>query len=105
MTSMTTTEHHTNGYEAGKAAGSWVLDGNSSTETAARILQGYDDGDPEIMDMQPAPLSGENAGDSMVELLGDEHTFEDAEAFENGFGEGFWDEVRSSARALVGDDA
>ena len=48
------------GYERGTAAGSWLLDGNSSEEAARRLLQGIEDGDPEILDALPsAPLSGE----------------------------------------------
>lgn len=59
------------GHDAGSAAGSWVIDGNTTRETALHILRGYEDGDPEIMDMMPAPLSGEWAGESITELLGD----------------------------------
>lgn len=47
------------GAEHGKAKGSWVLDGNSSSETAQRIVAMIDDGDPELWDMYAAPLSGE----------------------------------------------
>src|SRR5438105_8155019 len=32
----------------GRAAGSWVLDGNSTQETARRLLDGLADGDPEM---------------------------------------------------------
>lgn len=53
------------GYEAGAAAGSWVIDGNTPDETCARILRGLEDGDPEVIDSLPSsPLSGEWAGDS-----------------------------------------
>jgi hypothetical protein len=59
------------GADAGRAAGSWVIDGNTSPETARNILRGIDDGDPMVMDMAPGPLSGEWAGESVTELLGD----------------------------------
>jgi hypothetical protein len=93
---------YTAGYEAGKAAGSWVFDGNTSDETYARVLQGWDDGDPEVMDLQPSPLSGEWAGESPTELLGADYTDEDADEYEAGFSAGFWDEVVSIARSHVG---
>lgn len=95
--------HYTNGYEAGQAAGSWVLDGNSSVSTAQRLIDGYDAGDPEIMDLCPAPLSGEWAGESPVELLGDDYTDDDADQYELGFEQGFWDEVLTSARHMAGE--
>lgn len=34
------------GYRAGEAAGSWVIDGNTSRETCERILRGIEEGDP-----------------------------------------------------------
>ena len=93
------------GYERGVAAGSWILDGNSSANEAARIIKGYEDGDPEIMDMAPSPLSGEWAGESIPELsdrydldLDDDDVATD---FEDGFSDGFWEEVLRSARAMV----
>ncbi len=93
------------GTERGKAAGAWVLDGNSPVETARLILQGIEDADPEIMDMQPAPLSGEWAGESIPELSAeygiDLEDPEIADAFETGYSEGYWAEVESSARAML----
>jgi len=48
--------------EHGKAAASWVFDGNTPQEQYARVLQGIEDGDPEVMDAYRAPdLSGEYA--------------------------------------------
>lgn len=89
------------GFDAGKARGSWVIDGNTDSGTARAILRGIEDGDPEVMDMQPAPLSGEWAGESIPELsdlfgidLGDD---DNATDFETGYGEGYWAEVERSA--------
>src|SRR5579859_7892445 len=96
----------------GQAAGSWVLDGNSSQESARKLLQGWEDGDPEVMDIQPSPLSGEYADDptqqSLLRELGyKEADFPDeaddiATAYEQAYGEGSWEEVRSHARAIAG---
>lgn len=95
------------GFERGVGAGSWVLDGNSSASAARAILTGLEDGDPEIMDVQPAPLSGEWAGESIPELsadLGiDLEDDELATIFEAAFSEGFWQEVERSARAMLED--
>jgi hypothetical protein len=98
---MRTGTHYATGYDAGTATGSWVFDGNSTAETVKSVLQGFEDGDPEVMDMCPAPLSGEWAGESMVELLGDDYTDDDAEAYEQGFETGFWDEVQRSGKAML----
>lgn len=98
---MSTQTPHEIGHEAGVAAGSWVIDGNTNEATAKAILQGIEDGDPEIMDIQPAPLSGEWAGESVGELSDkfgiNLHDAETADAFEAGFSEGFWHEVERTA--------
>jgi hypothetical protein len=47
------------GTEHGRAAGSWILDGNSSRESAQRLLDMIEDGDPELWDSYASPLSGE----------------------------------------------
>ncbi len=91
----------------GRNVGSWVIDGNTDRETAARILQGYDDGDPEIMDMQPSPLSGEWADDptptSVLAELGadDDNSSDLLDAFEAAFSEAYWDEVIRAAKVVV----
>lgn len=104
------------GTEHGHAAGTWVLDGNSSVETARRILTGLDDGDPEVLDTQPAPLSGEWADGPTPASLADElgydyDTLADAElmddvctAYEDAYSAAYWTEVGRSARCLAGRD-
>jgi hypothetical protein len=101
-----TTDHaaeraaYTEGKGAGSNAAEWVeLD---SPDGARRILQGFTDGDPEIMDIQPYPLSGEWAGESIPELsdlygldLSDETI---AHAFERGFDVGYWDRLTERCR-------
>lgn len=61
------------GKDAGQNAGSWIVDGNTTDATKARIAQGVDDVDPEVLDAinEPSWLSGEWAGESIQELLGD----------------------------------
>ena len=95
------------GYAAGKAAGSWVTDGNTDVATYRAILAGIESGDPEIMDMQPSPLSGEWAGESIPELI---HGYSDmtpeaqdaaCDSFEQGFSSGFWKQVERDCRYQV----
>lgn len=108
ITDQMLTDADTAGHERGKAAGSWVLDGNSTTDAAYRILEGLEDGDPEIFDMMPSPLSGEWAGESIPELSAEYGIdLEDdtlASAFEAGFADGWSAEVTRSARAILGLD-
>jgi hypothetical protein len=102
------------GYDAGKAAGSWVIDGNTSEETALAILKGYDEGDSQVMDMQPSPLSGEwaddptiadvlanIADDADVELDKDGEYDDLLNIYEVSYSEGFWNEVIRSANAVL----
>ena len=98
------------GVEDGTAAGSWVIDGNTSEETARAILQGIEDGDPMTLDALPAaPLSGEYADGLLPrDVLGwygmseDDDAADDIlRAYEDGFSEGVMDEVTRSARAIA----
>lgn len=93
------------GLERGKGAGSWVVDGNTTEETARYLLKGIADGDPEIMDIAPYPLSGENSGESIPELSYQYgiDLFDDDEAtrFEEGFDVGFWDTVQAAAERVI----
>jgi hypothetical protein len=98
------------GYEAGKAAGSWVIDGNTPEETARYILQGIEDGDPAVMDSLPSsPLSGEWADAPLprdilegFDMDEDDDAADDLlTAYEDGFSRGVMDEVERSARAAL----
>jgi len=61
------------GHADGRAAGSWVIDGNTPDESCARILQGIEEGDPEILDALPTLSLGEWADDPTFEqILGEE---------------------------------
>lgn len=98
------------GYDHGVTAGSWLLDGNSTSEAARRLLRGIEDGDPMVLDALPSsPLSGEWA-DSLTpadvlawyELDEDDDAAGDVlRAFEDGFSRGVQDEAVRSATALL----
>ena len=98
------------GYDAGKAAGSWLLDGNSRESAARRLLQGIEDGDPEIMDALPSsPLSGEYADGLLPRDVLDRYDLDEhhdaaddvLRAFEDGYDRGVQDEAVRSARAML----
>jgi hypothetical protein len=57
------------GTEHGRGAGTWILDGNSSRETAQRLVAQCDDGDPAFWDNYRSPLSGEWADDWTPDTL------------------------------------
>lgn len=98
------------GAEHGRNAGSWVIDGNTTDVYARAIVQGYEDGDPQVMEMMPAPLSGEWADsmtpDRLLRELGYRHDGDiDMEpdicgAYELAFERGFWDQVSTDARGF-----
>lgn len=99
------------GYDAGAAAGSWLLDGNSTEADARRLLVGIEEGDPEVLDELPsAPLSGEWADGptpaGVLASLGLDEDADEAEdvlrAFEDGYARGVQDEAVLTARALLG---
>jgi hypothetical protein len=101
------------GRERGHAAGTWVIDGNTSEDIARAIVKGYEDGEPEVMDMQPAPLSGEWADDPTVKTVlrdiadeaGDEIDADSEsdllDIFEMAYSDGYWNEIIRSANAIL----
>jgi hypothetical protein len=100
------------GYDAGVAAGSWLLDGNSSEDEARALLRGLDDGDPAVLDSLPAsPLSGEWADAptpaDVLDWFDVEEDDDCAEAvlsaYEEAFSRGVEDEAYRSARAMLGE--
>lgn len=95
-------EYAEKGADDGKNAGSYVIDGNTSVETAKAILKGYDEGDNEVMDMCPDPLSGVWSGQSMPEILGDyAESDEVQEAYTEAFQTAYWNEVLRSAEKML----
>lgn len=89
------------GAEHGHNAATWIEVDESS---AASIIQGYEDGDPEVMDIAPAPLSGEWAGESLAELGLAEASDEDLSDYENGYSEAFWTELIRRCQYQVSDE-
>lgn len=86
------------GYARGKAAGSWVIDGNTSNEQKAAIIHGYEDGDPAVMEMYHEPMYRESISDLSEEYGIDLFDEGNADCFEEGFVEGFWAEVILAAK-------
>lgn len=103
------------GTQHGTAAGSWVIDGNTSDETCRTILSGIDNGDPAVLDSLPgSPLSGEWA-DGMTPLgllraLGveDPHNYPDddadalCDAYEQAYSDAVVGEVERACRVQTG---
>lgn len=98
------------GYADGKAAGSWVFDGNTPAETVMLTQAGIKNGDPAIIDQLPQPrLGGENADDPTWEdILRDEIHWDSEEtnerddlltAYRDAFHWGVEDEVLSYSGA------
>lgn len=98
--------------EHGKAAASWVFDGNTTEDTYRAVLAGIESGDPAVMDAYRTPdLSGEFAGDyTPRDLAADLGIAGDADPEESGLSdaettyldtasEAFWHEVERMARA------
>lgn len=102
------------GREDGVRAASWTWDGNTSRETAERIVKLFDDGDPEVYNCFYAPsLSGEYADgptpQSLARYLGMDDDDDRAEwlvddlatAYEDGVSSSFWPAVEKAYRALL----
>ena len=88
------------GQQHGSSVASWVFDGNTDLDTYRRVIQGYEDGDPEIMDMQPSPFSGEWTPQSVLDDLGLDEQEADSgrydfvlDAYEAAFSEEYWDVI------------
>jgi hypothetical protein len=109
-----TTRAYEMGYEHGRAAGSWVVDGDMTGEIEAYkwLLHGVDDGDPVVLDALPSgPLSGEWADGptpaSVLADLGVDDEDPDVDTddllfeFESGFDAGVADEVTEICRRFV----
>jgi len=99
------------GYAHGKGRASWVFDGNTTDETYRTFLRLHDEGDLPEDFYPPDALSGEWAGESIPELLGDLMDGDDyfdeqvMEAYEDGFREGWWDELVTTANYYTQDSS
>ena len=102
-------EAEADGYQAGKACATWGVSADTSEATCRRILQGYEDGDPVVMDLQPAPLSGEWADDPAPrdlfagwDRMADWQQDEIATAYEAGYSDGYWTETLRACQYVLG---
>lgn len=92
------------GHERGLHAASWVFDGNTPIEMYRRVLKGIREGDPEILDgFNTNWLSGEHAGESLVEIFGGEPDTDTSEAYEIAADLAFWDELEGVAQHHIND--
>jgi hypothetical protein len=95
------------GNKLGLSAGNSITDGNTTTEEYKWIMAGYEDGDSQVMDLCPNPLSGEWAGESIPEIfglaIGEEYpSDEDLTEFEQGFSQGFIDGLIARCQYMLG---
>jgi hypothetical protein len=98
---------HALGYAHGRNVGDWTIDDRTTRQECLKVLRGLRDGDPEISDMMPAPLSGEWADDPtpasvLAELEVDDDdqdgTNELLQAYEEGFAGGWQTRVEFLCR-------
>lgn len=97
------------GHALGHARASWVFDGNTTDDTYRSILEGIDLGDPKVMDaLDYSPLSGEWAGESIPEMLGDLIEGHDAgkvgvisDTFEQSARDAYWHEIERVAHHML----
>ncbi len=99
------------GREHGTAAGSWVVDGNSSTETLRAVIRASEAGEffESIAPELSGPLSGEWAGDptpaTLAEALEVSEESDDfgeiCDAYEAGYFEAFEAEAVRSALGML----
>lgn len=100
------------GREHGDAEASWLFDGNTTTETYKTFLYLYNGCELPDEYCPRDPLSGEWAGESSTELIGDlldcagnDHEECDAiaEAYEQGYREGWYDRLVDTAEYMTQD--
>lgn len=97
------------GRDAGKAAASWVFDGNTSEETYQRVLRGIEEGDPAVLDATEPPALGPGAGYDPGDLArdlgiepGDRALPRAVSAYADAFTDAFWQETERAARDHAG---
>jgi len=97
------------GRDAGKAAATWVFDGNTPDEAYRRVLRGIEDGDPAVLDAIEPPAIGLAAGYDQDDLARDlglepaDPALPDAvPAYADAFTASFWTEVERTAREHAG---
>ena len=93
------------GRDAGKAAASWMFDGNTPEDTYRAVLRGIEDGDPAILDAYPSPGLSADGGYTEAGLArdlgldGENQLIPDAvTAYLDAADESFWHETERLAR-------
>jgi hypothetical protein len=93
------------GRDAGKAAASWMFDGNTPEDAYRAVLRGIDDGDPAILDAHPVPGLSAGGGYSEADLARDLGLDSEdqlppgaATAYLAAADQTFWDETERLAR-------
>ena len=66
-----------------------------------KVIDGIKDGDPEVMDLCPNPLSGEWAGESLKEIFGRFPTESMMNNYEMGYQDGFFSSLESRANSEI----
>jgi hypothetical protein len=97
------------GRAAGKAAATWVSDGNTPEEECRRVLRGIADGDPAVLDAIEPPAIGCGAGYDQGDLArdlgiepGDRALPRAVSAYAGAFTGSFWQEAERAARDHAG---
>ena len=97
------------GRDAGKAAASWVFDGNTPEEEYQRVLRGIEEGDPAVLGATEPPAIGPAAGydqDDLARDLGiepaDRALPRAVSAYAGAFTGAFWQETERAARDHAG---
>ena len=97
------------GRDAGKAAASWVFDGNTPEEEYQRVLRGIDEGDPAVLGATEPPAIGPGAGYDQDDLArdlgiepGDRALPRAVSAYAGAFTGAFWQETERAARDHAG---
>lgn len=113
---QTVAEAATMGANDGKAAGTWIFDGDTTEETWRAARKMVDEGDPALWDEYASPLSGEWADgltpDALMDELGivartasSEERDELCTAYETAHSDAWSDEVGRAVAAHFADEA
>jgi hypothetical protein len=97
------------GRDAGRAAATWVFDGNTPEDGYRRVLRGINESDPAILDAIEPSATGPGTGydeDDLARDLGvepDQNALpRAAAAYTDAFTSSFWHEVERTAREHLG---
>jgi len=93
------------GRDAGKAAASWMFDGNTPEDTYRAVLRGIEDGAPAVLDAYPSPGLSADGGYTEADVArdlgldGEDQLIPDAAtAYLDAADESFWHQTERLAR-------